>query len=256
MLDPEQLKSNPEQNRLTACQQFFVSKKNPCGGPFTPPHGFVFLSVRAVAFRESTQRRPGTYPAAQMPLSLESDESESRQWLSAGIRGQIQFRVCTHDVCNRLAQVFVYRGCQKGVDLLPACGPASTVAMPEICPRSLILLAEITKRWELSGNSVLRSVITPFCQMKPWDQLLPELKELPTTWPRLLMLVAKEATSPGRRSPRLVTVLFCQRAAKGVPSELTACPTIWPWLLMAKAMAPGSPRSGSGMAVPFSHNTA
>ena len=42
-----------------------------------------------------------------------------------------------------------------------------------------------------------------------------ESKELPTTWPRLLMLVAKEAASPGRRTPRLRTVLFSQIAAKG-----------------------------------------
>ncbi len=80
---------------------------------------------------------------------------------------------------------------------------------------------------------MLRSIILPFCQMRPWDQLALESKELPTTWPRLLMLVAKAATSPGRRTPRLVTVLFSQIAAKAVPSELTACPTIWLWPLMA-----------------------
>jgi hypothetical protein len=37
----------------------------------------------------------------------------------------------------------------------PAWGPVSTVAIPEICPRSLILLAEITKRLESTGMSVL-----------------------------------------------------------------------------------------------------
>src|SRR5271156_1761717 len=122
---------------------------------------------------------------------------------------------------------------RKAWTILFACGPAVSIAIPAICPLSLMLLAEITKRWALAGNRVLRSIVTPFFQMRPWDQLLLELKELPTTWPRLLMLVAKEATSPGRRPPRLVAVLFCQRAAKGVPSELTACPTIWPWSLMA-----------------------
>jgi hypothetical protein len=35
----------------------------------------------------------------------------------------------------------------------PACGPLSTVAMPEICPRSLILLA-------MSDGGTLRVVIT------------------------------------------------------------------------------------------------
>src|SRR5277367_3574967 len=120
---------------------------------------------------------------------------------------------------------------RKAWTTFPACCPAISTAIPAICPLSLMLLAEITKRWELAGNRVLRSMVTPFCQMRPRDQLLLELKELPTTWPRLLMLVAKEATSPGRRSPRLVAVLFCQIVATGAPSEVTACPTIWPWLL-------------------------
>ena len=86
----------------------------------------------------------------------------------------------------------------------PAWGPVSTVPIPEICPRSLILLAEIMKRLESAGISVLRSVITPSCQMKPRDQLKLESKLFPTTWPRLLMPVAKAAKSPGR-TPRLVT---------------------------------------------------
>src|SRR5215469_5601274 len=46
--------SDPEQNQITACKKFFVSKKNPCGVPFIPSR-FVFLSVRAVAFGESTR---------------------------------------------------------------------------------------------------------------------------------------------------------------------------------------------------------
>src|SRR6266567_2401406 len=51
------------------------------------------------------------------PLSLESAESESLQKLFANIRGQIGFRVCTCDLCNRRAYACVYRGCQKGVDV-------------------------------------------------------------------------------------------------------------------------------------------
>ena len=80
--------------------------------------------------------------------------------------------------------------------MLPACGPLSTVAMPEICPLSLILLAEIMKRLESAGMRVFRSVITPSCQMKPWDQLKLESKLFPTTWPRLLMPVAKAGGIP------------------------------------------------------------
>src|SRR5271170_7397805 len=98
--------------------------------------------------------------------------------------------------------------------ILPVSGPVSTVAMPEICPRSLILPAALMKRLESLEMSVFRSVITLSCQMKPRDQPT-ELKVLPTTWLRLLMPVAKAAPSPGRM-PRLVTALrapFCQREA-------------------------------------------
>src|SRR5277367_7078483 len=124
---------------------------------------------------------------------------------------------------------------RKAWTTFPACCPAISTAIPAICPLSLMLLAEITKRWELAGKRVLRSVVTPFCQRRPRDQLAPllELKELPTAWPRLLMLVAKEAISPDSRGPRLATVLFCQIAARGVPLESMACPTIWPRSLIA-----------------------
>jgi hypothetical protein len=67
--------------------------------------------------------------------------------------------------------------------MLPLCGPLRTIAIPEICPRSLILLAMTAKRLELAGNSVLRSVMTLFCQMKAWDQLKLESQLLPTLGP-------------------------------------------------------------------------
>ena len=41
--------------------------------------------------------------------------------------------------------------------MLAASGPLSTIAMPEICPRSLILLAMVAKRLAPAGNSVMRS---------------------------------------------------------------------------------------------------
>jgi hypothetical protein len=86
-----------------------------------------------------------------------------------------------------------FTGVARKAWMSPVWGPETTVAIPEICPRSLILLAEIMKRLESAGISVLRSVITPFCQMKPWDQLKLESKLFPTTWPRLLMPVATAA---------------------------------------------------------------
>src|SRR5271163_2357079 len=131
--------------------------------------------------------------------------------------------------------IFSLAGVNRVAWILPASGPVSTVAIPEICPRSLILLAAMMKRLESLEMSVFRSVITLSCQMKPRDQPA-ELKVLPTTWPRLLMPVAKAAPSPGRM-PRLVTALrapFCQReATMVVPSAVETYPTTWPWSLMA-----------------------
>src|SRR5580698_11335234 len=54
--------------------------------------------------------------------------------------------------------------------ILPSSGPLMTVAMPEICPRSLILLAAMMKRLESLEMNVVRSVSTLSCQMKPRDQ--------------------------------------------------------------------------------------
>src|SRR6266849_676343 len=62
--------------------------------------------------------------APKMPLSAESAGSESLKKLFANIRGQSDFRMRTCDLCNRLAYACVYRGCQKGVDLLARMRPA------------------------------------------------------------------------------------------------------------------------------------
>src|ERR1700732_4874147 len=51
------------------------------------------------------------------PLLRQSDEYESLQELFVNIRRQIGFWVCRCDVCNRLVDPFVYRGCQKSVDV-------------------------------------------------------------------------------------------------------------------------------------------
>jgi hypothetical protein len=62
---------------------------------------------------------------------------------------------------------------------------------------------------------VSRVVITLSCQMKAWDQLDLESRELPTTWPRSLMPEAKAAASPGgvRRFVTAPFAPFCQTAA-------------------------------------------
>ena len=119
--------------------------------------------------------------------------------------------------------------------MLPASGPLRTIAMPEIWPRSLILLAMTAQRLELAGNSVLRSVITLSSQMKAWDQLKVESQLLPTTSPLLLIPVAMPPISPGRR-PRVVSVWFCQSAPVWVVlSALPTVPTICPRLLLPRA---------------------
>src|SRR5271170_3826918 len=97
----------------------------------------------------------------RMPLLLHSAESESLQKL-IDICGHIGLRACTHDACNRLAYGS-FTGVARKAWTLPVSGPLRTVAMPEICPRSLILLAMVARRWRLEslGNRVLRSVNTP-----------------------------------------------------------------------------------------------
>src|ERR1700722_17398484 len=51
------------------------------------------------------------------PLPLQSGESAPLQNLVTNIRGQIGFRACRCDICNRLAHALVCRCCQKGVDV-------------------------------------------------------------------------------------------------------------------------------------------
>src|SRR5215472_173828 len=121
--------------------------------------------------------------------------------------------------------MLAFTGVARKAWISPACRPLSTVAMPEICPGSLIFLAMVGYRLELAGNSVLRSLITPPCQMKAWDQLKLESQVLPTTRPLLLMPLARAPKSPGR-VPRFVIAPFCQRAALTVvASGLRTSPT-------------------------------
>ena len=55
--------------------------------------------------------------AQKVPLALDRAVCGPRRKLLANIRnGHSDFRMRTYDVCNRFPHVFVYRGCQKGVD--------------------------------------------------------------------------------------------------------------------------------------------
>src|SRR5262250_1720088 len=73
--------------------------------------------VPAFALGKSIRASPMHIRGGRILLSAESAESESLQKLLANIRGQIGFRVCTCDLCNRRGYACVYRGCQKGVDV-------------------------------------------------------------------------------------------------------------------------------------------
>src|SRR5580704_1342317 len=108
--------------------------------------------------------------------------------------------------------ILSFTGVARKAWMSPVCGPLSTVAIPTICPRSLIWLAMVGYRLELAGNSVLRLVITPSCQIKALDQLKLASKVLPTTWPLSLMPLAMAAKSSGRVL-RFLSAPFCQRAA-------------------------------------------
>jgi hypothetical protein len=129
---------------------------------------------------------------------------------SAAFAGKLDFGRVGATSATDLPMLW-FAGVNRKAWMLPASGPLSTIAMPEICPRSLISFAMVMKRLELAGIRVLRSVITLFCQMKPWDQLKVESKLLPTIWPLLLMPLARPPKSPVRR-PRFVSTPFCQSA--------------------------------------------
>ena len=49
--------------------------------------------------------------------------------------------------------ILSFTGVNRRAWILPSSGPLMTVAIPEICPRSLILLAAIMKRLESPGIS-------------------------------------------------------------------------------------------------------
>ena len=102
----------------------------------------------------------------------------------------------------------------------PLWGPACTVAIPEICPRSLILLAAMMKRLESAGISVLRSVVTSCCQMKPWDQSCWSLKiKVASHHLALVVDAGGKCGSISRQKAQVCdSAVCCQRAAKRWPS--------------------------------------
>jgi hypothetical protein len=73
-------------------------------------------NLRPCALAQHTAGMHGA-KAPKMPLSPEVEESESLQMLFANIRGQIGFRACRCDLCNRSSHALVCRGCQKRVDV-------------------------------------------------------------------------------------------------------------------------------------------
>ena len=188
------------------------------------------------------------------PLSPDSAESESLQMVAASIRGQIGSRACTCDVCNRRAYACVYRGCQKGVDL------ARIRPAEDRChARDLSTLVDLVSHGcEEVGICRKQRVKVGHHDVLP-DKGTGPVEDVVQGASHHLAPVVDAGSyggkSPGR-VPRFVSAPFCQSAAYSVaPSGLPIIPTIWPWLLMPWPIAP-PPMSGSGKAVPFSHNTA
>src|ERR1700685_2176641 len=67
---------------------------------------------------------PGMYRSSETALIVDGAVCGPSANLLANIRGgQSDFRMRTEDICNRLAHVFVCRGCQKGVDDLSRVRP-------------------------------------------------------------------------------------------------------------------------------------
>src|SRR5215471_20043714 len=106
-----------------------------------------------------------------------------------------------------------------------------------ICPRLLIPRASIKNIGEPGGMRVLRLAITPLCHSQATVLFPSGSWEKPTTWPVLLMALARLAGRPGR-VPKVghCPVLPRERAVEGVAGH--AWPTTCPQLLMAEAMVP------------------
>jgi len=189
----------------------FLVPKEPSGVSFLTPHRvYVPKCVRRV-WGIKPKQTSGTYEG---PYLSNRPGPKLRKWLHA-FPDRLECG-CVRAKSAIDLPMLASTGVKRIEWMSPAWGPVTTVAIPEICPRSLILLALIMRRLESSGISVLRSVSTWFCQIKPPDQLKPESKVLPTTCPLLLMPVALEAFSPGRM-PRTVSVPSgCQREATRV----------------------------------------
>jgi hypothetical protein len=77
----------------------------------------------------------GTRKLRKYPLSRKSTEYQSLQKLFVNIRGQIGFRVCRYDICNRPVYSFVCRSCQKGVDVARVRLPSDGQRKPFSSPR-------------------------------------------------------------------------------------------------------------------------
>ena len=94
--------------------------------------------------------------AKEFPLLPESTEYESAQRLFGNIRGKLMFGRVGATSATEIPML-PFTGVARKAWMLPASGPLSRIALPEICPRSLILLAMVAKRLALAGNSELRS---------------------------------------------------------------------------------------------------
>ena len=121
--------SDPKQNWLTTCKKFFVAKKSPCGVPFITPHGFVFLSVRAVAFGESNRAETTHRPRNECHYRPNRPSLNFCSSCLPTFAGKVTFgSVCATSAAD--LPTLAFTGVARKGWVSPACGPLSTVAMP------------------------------------------------------------------------------------------------------------------------------
>jgi hypothetical protein len=133
--------ADPEQNRITACKKFLRIEKEPVWRAVYPSW-FVFLSVRAVASGEQPERTTSTLPGNQgLYRSNRRTTANLGKSCWPTFAGKVIFG-CVDATSATDLPMLALTGVARKAWMSPACGPVSTVAMPEICPLSLILLAK------------------------------------------------------------------------------------------------------------------
>jgi hypothetical protein len=169
-------------------------------------------------------------------LPLQSGESAPPQNLVANIRGQIGFRACRCDICNRQAHALVCRGCQKSVDVARIRPAAHDRHFRDLSA----LVDFVSHDCEEVGTSrkqrveVGHDVVLPDESMGPVELPI----EVASHDSALVVDAAGYAAKISRQNTEgCKRVVLPKRAILGCAVGLPTNPTIWSWSLMLKARA-------------------